>query len=89
MLIALGFGFALGAGMAAAPADFLGRLSIDLLLPLRHYVYGPLFASNDSAVVAIVIDEETYRTPPFSDTPKVAWTPHSPHLISAVSAVGA
>lgn len=89
MLIALGFGFALGAGMAAAPADFLGRLSIDLLLPLRHYVYGPLFASNDSAVVAIVIDEETYRTPPFSDTPKVAWTPHLADIISAVAEGGA
>ena len=89
MLIALGFGFALGAGMAAPPADFLGRLSIDLLLPLRHYVYGPLFASNDSAVVAIVIDEETYRTPPFSDTPKVAWTPHLADIISAVAEGGA
>ena len=83
MLIALGFGVALGSGVAAPPADFLGRLSIDLLLPLRHYFYGPLFAPNESAVAAIVIDEETYKTPPFSDTPKVAWTPHLAEIISA------
>ena len=89
VLIALGFGFALGSGVAAPPADFLGRLSIDLLLPLRHYFYGPLFASDESAVAAIVIDEETYKTPPFSDTPKVAWTPHLADIISAVAAGGA
>ncbi len=89
MLIALGFGVALGSGVAAPPADFLGRLSIDLLLPLRHYFYGPLFASNESAVAAIVIDEETYKTPPFSDTPKVAWTPHLADIISAVADAGA
>ena len=89
MLLALGFGVALGSGVAAPPADFLGRLSIDLLLPLRHYFYGPLFAPNESAVAAIVIDEETYKTPPFSDTPKVAWTPHLAEIISAVTAAGA
>jgi len=64
-------------------------MSIDFLLPMRHYLYGPLYTPAQSAVATIVIDEETYGTAPFSGTPKVAWTPHLADVISAVAEAGA
>jgi len=64
-------------------------MSIDFLLPLRHFLYGPLFPPAQSAVATIVIDEETYGTTPFSNTPKVAWTPHLADIIDAVTEAGA
>ncbi len=88
-LIAAILGLVLGAGAAAPAGDTLLRMSIDFLLPLRHYLYGPLFAPAQSDVVTIVIDEETYGTAPFSDTPKVAWTPHLADIIDAVTEAGA
>ncbi|MBS0359796.1 MAG: adenylate/guanylate cyclase domain-containing protein [Proteobacteria bacterium] len=61
---------------------------IDFLLPLRHLVFGPLFPPSKSDVVVVAIDEQTYRTDPFSNTPKVAWTPYYGYVIDAVDAAG-
>ena len=72
---------------AAVPGlDYLHRLGVDFLLPLRHAAFGPLFAAEDSDVVVVVIDEETYRTPPFAGAPEVAWTPFLARVIEAVTA---
>jgi class 3 adenylate cyclase/CHASE2 domain-containing sensor protein len=87
-LIALGLGALFGFWAAAPGLDILGRLSVDLLLPLRHLAFGPLFPPAQSDVVVVAIDEETYRTPPFVDTPKVAWTPHLAQVIGAIDAAG-
>ncbi len=78
------------AGIAAAqPAlSALDRRGIDFLLPLRHWAYGPLFAPSESDAVVVAIDEQTYRTDPFSNTPKVAWTPYLGFVIDAINKAG-
>lgn len=78
------------AGLAALlpyVRDFELR-GIDFLLPARHLVFGPLFAPSKSDVVVVAIDEQSYRTEPFANTPKVAWTPHFGAVIDAVNAAG-
>ena len=67
---------------------FVHRLGIDLLLPLRHAVFGPLFPAEESDVVVVVVDEETYGTAPFNGIPEVAWTPQIARVIEAVAAAG-
>ncbi|MBS0333503.1 MAG: adenylate/guanylate cyclase domain-containing protein [Proteobacteria bacterium] len=61
---------------------------IDVLLPLRQLAFGPLFPPSKSDVVVVAIDEQTYRTEPFANTPKVAWTPYFGFVIDAVNAAG-
>jgi adenylate cyclase len=68
------------------PARALDRHGIDFLLPLRHLAYGPLFPPSKSDVVIVAVDEQTYRTEPFSNTPKAAWTPYLGFVIDAVNA---
>jgi len=70
------------------PADFLLRLGIDALLPLRHWLHGPLFAPSESDVVVVAIDEQSYRAEPFRNTPKVAWTPHIARVLEMVTEAG-
>lgn len=67
--------------------SFLHRLGIDLFLPLRAWLLSPDPRPSDVAV--IVIDEETYRSSPFSDRPQVAWTPYLARIIDAVHEVDA
>lgn len=85
-LVAIVLGLVLAAPALTPRLDYLHRLGIDFLLPLRHAAFGPLFPPQDSDVVAVVIDEETYRTPPFKDTPEVAWTPFLARVLDAVAA---
>ncbi len=75
--------------LAALPAarDFDLR-GLDFLLPLRHLAYGPLFPPGKSDVVIVAVDEQTFASPPFSATPKVAWTPYLGYVIDAVNAAG-
>jgi adenylate cyclase len=70
------------------PASFATGLGIDVLLPLRHWWYGPLFAPSASDVAVVAIDEQSYRTEPFRNTPKVAWTPHLARVLEAVDDAG-
>ncbi len=87
-LIAAALGLALALPASTSALDHLHRLGIDFLLPLRHAAFGPLFAAAESDVVAVVIDEETYGTPPFSQTPQVAWTPFLARVLEAVDGGG-
>lgn len=89
LVIAGCLGLILGAIAAWPDARLLHRMGIDALIAIRHNIDGPLFPPAESAVVAVVIDEETYRTPPFTDTPKVAWTPMLAEVIDAVDRAGA
>jgi adenylate cyclase len=76
-----------GGALSLLPAaDLLLRMGIDILLPLRHTLYGPLFPPSASDVVIVAIDEQSYRTEPFRNTPKVAWTPHIARVLEAVDA---
>ncbi len=79
----------LAGSLAILPsARELDLRGIDYLLPLRHAIFGPLFPPAKSDVVVVAIDEQTYRTDPFSNTPKVAWTPYYGYIIDAVNAAG-
>ncbi len=88
-ILALINGLILGAAAAAPWADGLHRLGIDFLLPVRHALFGPLYPAADSETVIVSIDEETYRTPPFSETPRVAWTPMLANVVDAIDKAGA
>ncbi len=39
-------------------------------------------------MVVVAIDEQTYKTEPFANTPKVAWTPYFGDVIDAIDAAG-
>jgi CHASE2 domain-containing sensor protein len=62
-------------GIFATPAlDRVDNMSLDSLFWLRHVVWGQRHVPEQSPTIVIAIDEETYRTPPFRDKPKVMWT---------------
>lgn len=80
---------ALSAGLAAcaaAPfADYVVRLGVDLVLPLAAAIHGG--KGGDNADIALVlIDETTHNSPPFSETPDVAWTPYFAGILESVDA---
>ena len=87
--LALSLGVASGALAATPGAEFVARLGIDFLLPARDWFSGPLFPPSDSDVVIVAIDEETYWTAPFAETPRVAWTPMVARVLDAVDGGGA
>jgi len=69
--------------LALPLAERMEGWSIDLLHLLRA-------ATSDAAAlkpntVVIAIDEETYRTKPFADAPKVMWTPEIAAVLQAVT----
>ena len=53
----------------------LDGLGIDALFWLRHQLTRSAGPSADAPVAVIAIDEETYRRPPFKDTPQAMWVP--------------
>lgn len=70
-------------GLVASPlADYPTRLGGDFLTPLAETWAGD---SGQSRVTLIVIDETTHNTPPFSETPEVAWTPYIGQVLGAVA----
>jgi adenylate cyclase len=78
--------------LGAVPlAPFLAygeRLGVDFLFMLRHRLAAPLFAPAESDVVVIAVDESTYRTAPFTNTPKVLWTRHWAQILEALDEAG-
>ncbi|WDI30166.1 adenylate/guanylate cyclase domain-containing protein [Hyphococcus flavus] len=81
---------AMAAGLAAAASapfsDYLTRLGIDLTLPLAGAFAGEQKEEADIALV--LIDETTHNSPPFSEIPDVAWTPHLADVFQAVDGGG-
>ena len=85
------------AGIAVAAAllfgsDRVGRLDglgIDTLFWLRQELVPAARPSADAPVAVIAIDEETYRRPPFKDTPQVMWTPQQAKVLDALLDAGA
>ena len=88
LLVAVLLGLIAGAVSSVPQARVFDLRGIDFLLPLRHWAYGPLFPPSKSDAVVVAIDEQTYKTDPFTNTPKVAWTPYLAEVISAVNAAG-
>jgi adenylate cyclase len=85
------------AGIALAAALLSGTgwvsrldgLGIDALFWLRHQVALSAVPTGDPPVAVIAIDEETYRRPPFKDTPQAMWTPQQAKVLDAVLDAGA
>lgn len=82
---------ALGAAvLLASPAGiWLRGPSLDLAYPLRHLLFGPQAEPTQSHAVVVAIDEATYRTPPFSETPQAAWPPLLAPVLNAIAAEAA
>jgi adenylate cyclase len=79
-----------GAAAIASPlVDTLRGVSLDLAFALRHAVFGPAYRAADSPSVVIALDEETYRTPPFGETPQVLWTRELAPVLNATLEAGA
>lgn len=77
-------------GLAWTPLfERIDTLSADILVMMRHMVYGQKHSPETSPAVVVAIDEQTYRTPPFAGTPKVMWTPALAPVLEAVLAGGA
>ncbi len=77
---------ALAAALAFNPPLFerLSGLSLDALFWLQHHAFGPRHEPAGSPTVVVAIDEETYRRPPFADTPRALWAPHLAKIINAL-----
>ncbi|MGZ6014429.1 MAG: CHASE2 domain-containing protein [Phenylobacterium sp.] len=88
LLVAVVLGLSFGAISSVPQARVFDLRGVDWLLPLRHWAYGPLFPPSRSDVVIVGIDEQTYETEPFANTPKVAWTPYIGNVLSAIDAAG-
>jgi adenylate cyclase len=75
------------AGALATPLfDRLDGLGVDGLYWIDRQFPGAMAPTGD--VVVIAIDEETYRRPPFRDTPRVMWTRPLAQVLDAVLAAG-
>src|SRR5437868_8661447 len=68
--------------------DRLNGLGIDSLFWLREQVSAPP-APATSPTVVIAVDEETYRQPPFKDTPYALWTPLMAEVVDGLVAADA
>ena len=88
LLVGLVVGLVAGTLSSLPQARAFDLRGIDVLLPLRHWAYGPLFPPSRSDVVVVAIDEQTYKTDPFDNTPKVAWTPYLGNVIDAIDNAG-
>jgi adenylate cyclase len=67
----------------------LAGLSIDCLFWLRSRVFAPLRPPAGSPTVVVALDEETYRRPPFDQTPKALWTREVARVLDALIEGGA
>ena len=88
-LTALAVAVAASLFMALPLAERLEGLSIDILHLLRAELLTTPATSGTKGAVVVAIDEETYRTSPFSEAPKVMWTPEIATVLEALTKGGA
>jgi len=62
---------------------------MDLTLPWALQTDTAEVEPDLSPIVIVAIDEQTHRTPPFDQTPEVAWTPYLADVITGVADAGA
>ncbi|HKF73991.1 MAG TPA: adenylate/guanylate cyclase domain-containing protein [Stellaceae bacterium] len=67
----------------------LDGLGVDTLFWLRHQIEPSAGPSADAPVAVIAVDEETYRRPPFKDTPQAMWTPQQAKVLDTLLDAGA
>ncbi|NOX95448.1 MAG: adenylate/guanylate cyclase domain-containing protein, partial [Alphaproteobacteria bacterium] len=75
--------------IASPQAGFLTRLGSDFLIPHAASIAKTRTTDLPSSIALVVIDEITHQTPPFSETPEVAWTPYLGEIIKAIEDAGA
>src|SRR5512140_3437798 len=82
---------ALACGLVTAlpPLSLIHGWSIDALTALRWEVFGARHDPAAAPVAVIAIDEETYQTPPFKDSPTATWTTELGRVLTAVIDGGA
>lgn len=78
-----------GTAVALPAFGVLGGLSIDILTATRWHAFGPRYDTGTSPVAVVALDEESFRTPPLSGTPTVAWTREVGRVLTAVVDGGA
>lgn len=64
-------------------------LSIDALVTLRHITFGDRHRAPDAPVVVVNIDEATFTSPGFRDTPLALWGPQFAAVLDALDRAGA
>jgi len=64
--------------------DRVRNLSNDILHVLRNQITQHIEYADESNVIVLAIDEETYRTKPFSLTPKVLWSREIAQIINSI-----
>ena len=85
MVIALVLGL-----LFTSPAfDAVHGLSLDVLTALRWRMFGNRHDPASAPAVVVVIDEETYRVPPFKGSPTLTWTRELGRVLTAVLDGGA
>jgi adenylate cyclase len=82
---------ALACGLVTAlpPFSLVHDWSIDALTALRWQAFGTRRDPAAAPVAVIAIDEETYDTTPFKDSPTVTWTSEIGRVLNAVIDGGA
>ncbi|NNE41003.1 MAG: CHASE2 domain-containing protein [Marinicaulis sp.] len=81
---AFGLSFVLAFLTASPIADFWTRVGGDFLTPLAAKIVGDEPIASSWPIAVIVIDEATHNSPPFDETPEVAWTPYLGNVINAL-----
>ena len=71
------------------PFSLVHGWSIDILTALRWQMLGPNRDPASAPVAVIAIDEETYNTPPFKDSPTLTWTTEIARVLDEVLDGGA
>jgi adenylate cyclase len=71
------------------PVSLVHGWTIDILTALRWQVFGARRDPASAPVAVIVIDEETYETPPFKGSPTPTWTTEIGRVLNAVIDGGA
>lgn len=78
------------AAVSVSPAsNMIHGLSIDILTALRWEMFGSRHDPASSPAVVVAIDEETYRTRPFSGSPLLTWTGEIGRVLGAMVEGGA
>jgi adenylate cyclase len=78
-----------GAVFSSNPLQSLQGLSLDILTALRSKLFDDRRDPAASPVVVLAIDQESYRTPPFKDSPTITWTRELGRVLTAVVNGGA
>ena len=88
-LVAAAITLAVCGGVAEGFSTYLAGISIDLLYWLRDRIAPISLDPSASPTAVVTIDEETYRTPPFVNTPTVLWTHEIATVLDALVAADA